>query len=171
MEMRTLSIMETFPIALDVARERREDAVLSWADIDISPSDQLFTLSASFAFRSPSEPPVWLLVMMRATAVGVETLCDEGQYQVGEPQPVGEPIDPLRLPFDTRQALEIVMENGGGQFVAQHPDIVWPLSISLRYRDFYYSRGDLVWMGQFGDLASRATEYIYIDALTGELVD
>ncbi|MEW6569331.1 MAG: hypothetical protein AB1449_14450 [Chloroflexota bacterium] len=170
-EMRVLSIKETFPIAVTAAREWREDAVLNWADMSFRPVTHASGLTGWFVFRSPSEPRVWLLVTVRESGKGLEVGSEGGIYEVPEPKPVGESIDPLQLPFDSAEALEIIMQNGGQEFVARHPGIVWPLRLSLRYSDLYYSRGDLRWVGLLLDLSTLDDQDIAIDALTGRLVD
>lgn len=167
--MRVLSIRETYPLALDVARTWRSDAVLNWADLTFQPATHTSRLDAAFAFRSPSAPQVWLLVIVRESGKGFEVRSQGGVYEVDEPKPVGAHIDPLELPLDSTEALAVIMRNGGQQFVAEHPGIAWPLSLSLRHRDFFNSRGDLVWLGLLGDLSTWQTEDIAIDAWTAKL--
>ncbi|MEW6569476.1 MAG: hypothetical protein AB1449_15185 [Chloroflexota bacterium] len=170
-EMRVLSIKETFPLALNAARGWRTDAVLNWADMTFQPVTLNSRLDGAFAFRSPSEPHLWFLVTVRESGKGLEVRSQGGVYEVPEPEPIGESIDPLQLPLDSAEALEIIMRNGGQEFVARHPGIVWPLTVSLRYSDFFHSRGDLRWVGLLLDLSTLEDQDIAIDALTGRLVD
>jgi len=167
-ELRVLSIRDTFPIALELARGWCEDAVLNSAEMPFGPVDQVSDLTGYFAFRSPSRPRAWLTVYVtETTGGGTVSAREEGDYEGEEPPPLGDAIDPLQLPIDSAEALELVMQNGGRDYLGEHQGVAWPVYLGLRYRDLYQSQGGLIWIALFGDRRGN----ISIDARSGELVD
>ena len=169
MEMRIMSVKETFPTALAAAREWRPDAILEDADIWFRRQTDPRELRIGYGFRSPGEPRAWLNVWVIERGDGLDVVLQEGEFELPEPKPIGQPVDPMSLPLDSPEVLRIMLDNGGREFIAQHLYIHWPMSIILRYRDLYYSRGDLLWVGLFFEMLTGDDLDIAINAVTGEL--
>ncbi len=169
MDMQVLSVKQHYPEALSVAREWRSDAQLDGVIARFRPATETGKLTIAYGFRSPSDPSGGFLIWVKLEESGLEIVTDDFAYPPDKP--VGEPIDPLQLPLDSAEALSIIMQNGGAEFIAQHGMIPWPLGLHLEYRQSYSSEGPLVWTGSFGDRATLDSAYIRIDAYTGELVD
>jgi len=158
MGMRVLSVRELYPDALEAARQWRGDAVLSYATASFRPSESPGGLTAGLGFRSASEPGIYLLVWFRESS---------GDTQME----VHEAIDPLQLPFDTAQALEMALQAGGAEFLSEHPTINWPQSLTLEYEDLFYSQGSVLWIVRLLERGTLEHAEVAIDALTGEVVE
>jgi len=168
-EMRALFVQEHYPRALEVAREWRNDVILEDADVWFRPVEQEGKLRASYSFRSPAEPEVWLLVWVYEDPGGGERIeQEEGIFETD--RPVGDPIDPLQLPFDSVQALDIILRYGGEKFLAEHKHQAWPLSLHLERR-LPRGQGPIVWRGSFMDVCALVSEHIRIDAFTAKPVE
>jgi len=167
--MRVLSVRELYPDALEAARQWRGDAVLSYATASFRPSESPGGLTAGLGFRSASEPGIYLLVWFRESSGDTQMEVHEGSNPPD--RPVGEAIDPLQLPFDTAQALEMALQAGGAEFLSEHPTINWPQSLTLEYEDLFYSQGSVLWIVRLLERGTLEHAEVAIDALTGEVVE
>jgi hypothetical protein len=169
MDLRVLSIKEYYPQALAVAREWRGDAILNGARLPFRPTEDPGDLGLSYYFHSPGPPAKWLTVRIKDQEPGLVVETEDGAMFPG--QPLGDPVDPLQLPLDSPEALSIILQNGGAEFLARHNNPVSPIGLHLEYRKTWYSEGPLVWAVSFVDRVSHESETIRIDAHTGELVE
>ena len=169
MDLRVLSVKEHYPQALAVAREWRSDAMLNLAIAYFHAADEPRDLSISYFFNSAGPPPIWLTVRLKQLETGLVVQIEDGELFPG--QPVGDPVDPLQLPLDSPEALSIILQNGGANFLARHNNPFSPIGLHLEYRKRWYSEGPLVWSAGFADQVSRESLVIRIDAHTGEPVE
>jgi hypothetical protein len=169
MDLRVLSVKEHYPQALAVAREWRSDAMLNLAIARFRPAEGPKELSISYFFNSAGPPAKWLTVRVKEQGAGLVVETEEGELFPG--QPLGDPVDPLELPLDSPEALSIILQNGGANFLARHNNPFSPIGLHLEYRRTWYSEGPLVWSANFADQVTRENVVIRIDAHTGEPVE
>jgi hypothetical protein len=169
MEMRVLSLQGLYPEALEAARGWRTDAILEEATAAFRPTESPGGLTAGYGFRSPSEPAIYLLVWFREASGAIETETREGSNPPDKP--VGHPIDPSELPLDSAQVLEEAMHAGGAEFLAEHPNIQWPQTLTLEYEDLFYSQGPVLWIVRLFDRSTLEVSEVTIDASTGGIVE
>ena len=169
MDLRVLSVKEHYPQALAVAREWRGDAILNGARLPFRPTEGPGDLGLSYYFHSPGPPAKWLTVRIKEQEPGLVVETEDGVMFPG--QPLGDPVDPFQLPLDSPEALSIILQSGGAEFLARHNNPVSPIGLHLEYRKTWYSEGPLVWAVSFVDQVSRESETIRIDAHTGEPVE
>jgi len=169
MDLRVLSIKEHYPQALAVAREWSGDAILNGARLPFRPTEGPGDLGLSYYFHSPGPPAKWLTVRIKVQEPGLVVETEDGVMFPG--QPLGDPVDPFQLPLDSPEALSIILQSGGAEFLARHNNPVSPIGLHLEYRKTWYSEGPLVWAVSFVDQVSRESETIRIDAHTGEPVE
>ena len=169
MDMQVLSVKDHYPQALAVAREWRSDAIMEDAVARFRASQQPGKLTISYGFRSPSDPVAGFLVWVKQEQSGLEITSEEFEFPAD--RPVRDPVDPLQLALDSPEALSIILQNGGGEFIAEHSLLPWPLGLHLEYRRPWQPESTLVWRGAFSDRATLDSEHIEIDVNSGELVD
>jgi len=169
MDLRVLSVKEHYPQALAVAREWRGDAILNGARLPFHLTEDPGDLGLSYYFHSPGPPAKWLTVRIKEQEPGLVVETEDGVMFPG--QPLGDPVDPFQLPLDSPEALSIILQSGGAEFLARHNNPVSPIGLHLEYRKTWYSEGPLVWAVSFVDQVSRESETIRIDAHTGEPVE
>jgi hypothetical protein len=169
MDLRVLSIKEHYPQALAVAQEWSGDAILNGARLTFRPPEDPGDLGLSYYFHSPGPPAKWLTVRIKEQEPGLVVETEDGVMFPG--QPLGDPVDPLQLPLDSPEALSIILQSGGAEFLARHNNPVSPIGLHLEYRKTWYSEGPLVWAVSFVDRVSRESETIRIDAHTGKPVE
>jgi hypothetical protein len=167
-KMHVLSVASNYSRSVEIAEAWHSDAILTNVEAWFKPEDSPEKLSVSYTFRSTSNPSTWLIVWVYSEDGVISIRSEDGEYPTT--RPLGEPIKLLELPLDSSAALELIMENGGNDFISRHPQILWPLSMSLRYEELFQAQGPLVWIGNFLEFSTRDSINIAIDAYTGELL-
>jgi len=169
MEISVLSMKELYPQALSIAREWNPNAFLSRASFSIQGSFSTIRPRATFTFWGSSTTSNYgLNVYIRGASPDCEIDTDEAELP--PERPLAEPIDPDELPFDSGDALELILNNGAGDFLRAHPYQPWPPDLILERSGSYFSEGPLRWRAYFTGEDIHDTEYFMIDAYTGEFL-
>ena len=168
MEPKIPSLKEYYPQALAEAIKWRQDAYMVDASINIRPSRIL----GSFAFDSESDPEVGFLFHIEGS--------DEG-FQV-EPKELDAPgrwviqpaIEPDEWALDSLDVARIAYENGGREFLKEHPEVNTVLLHLMRVSGSASDRtglnqGNVIWVATFYRLRKVSID-IYIDPITGEVL-
>jgi hypothetical protein len=168
-EISVLSMKELYPQALSIARDWHPDAFLSRASFSIQGFSSTDHPRASFTFWGPSTIVNYgLNVYIRELSQGLEIDTDEGEFP--PERPLAEAIDPDELPFDSLDALELILTNGGREFLRAHPSQPWPPDLILERSGSYLSAGPLRWRAFFKGVDIYETKHFMIDAYTGEFL-
>jgi hypothetical protein len=167
-EARVLSLKEIYPSAVDAAVKWQPDAYLHRASLSFWPRNPS-KASAGITFRSAGHPEEFLNVYIKGMELpqSLEITSERGEFPV--PRPEGAPINPSALGLDSVDALKVILEHGGADFIARNQPAS-AQSLILEYQDAFNSKGPLVWRAAFLDLGGLAQLKILIDAHTGELL-
>jgi hypothetical protein len=169
MEISVLSMKELYPRALSIARDWHSDAFLFWASFSIQGVSSTDHPRAAFTFLGPSaKVNNGLNVYIRGASP--DSAIDTDEFEFPPERPLAEPIDPEELPFDSGDALELILSSGAAEFLRAHPNQPWPPDLILERSGSCFSEGPLRWRAYFTGEDIHDTEYFMIDAYTGEFL-
>jgi len=168
MEPKFPSVKEFYPQALAEARKWRSDAYMVYASIHIRRSSVL----GSFAFDSESNPEVGFLYRIREVDDGFQT--ETKEVDASGRMKSDPTIEPDEWELDSLEAARIAYENGGREFLKEHPEIDTVHLHLTRVGGAASDRTGLamnrvVWIVKFYRL-SVVYFNIYLDPLTGEVL-
>lgn len=166
-DVSVLSLKELYPEAIEVAQGWLGDAYLVYADVTILPIEDAETLRASYSFRSQQADQSWLNVYIRMKASGIEVRSEDGVFGIS--RPAEGPID-LDKVLDSTEALEIIQEEGGGDFYLENSGLTWPQDLYLEHQDRTNFSGALVWRGSYMNPVTHDRLSVVIDAKSGDLL-
>ena len=168
-ELNTLNFSPLYELALSNAQGWQSDAYLVQARLPIWAGDKPDSVSSSFGFRSSSDRAKWLIVRINpkgSEASEVELF--EGVYE--SERPAASSYENLNDILTSSEALSIISNNGGAQFVHEHGDAV-DSYLLLKYSQDYYETLPLEWVGHFHLLGQTPGLVIKVNAHNGELID
>jgi hypothetical protein len=150
---------EAYSMAQQEAQAWQDDAQLvgataSWNSVQ---ADQLLRQNASwgFTFLSPQARQVRIVSVGQESAQGVQTI---------NATPRTLALDPASWQVDSPQALTLFLDNGGREFLAQHP----AATVTLRLgREQGAERS--AWLAFGLDSSDRSSMTLQVDATTGEV--
>lgn len=168
MEPKIPSVKEFYPQALTEARKWRPDAHMVFAAIHIRNSRVL----GSFAFDSESDPEVGFLFYIEGSDEGFQT--ETKEVDASGRIKANPAIEPDEWELDSLEAARIAYENGGREFLKEHPEVdtvhlhLTRVGGSASKRTGV-SMNRVVWIVKFYRL--RVVYFdIYLDPLTGEVL-
>lgn len=147
-ELRTLEFEPLYLEAISKAQEWRSDAYLHGANLPVGTDQEGPEFFALFGFYSVEDRDRWLLVTIQSTNTGGLVIESEAkEFELPRPEP--NPLINIDEIISSQDALDIMQEEGAGDFVADHG--FSPLStLALEYSQPYQEQGPIIWRGTIG---------------------
>ncbi|MCH8094648.1 MAG: hypothetical protein IH953_08645 [Chloroflexi bacterium] len=169
-DVRVPSAHEYYEEALEAAREWRPDAYLSLSDLSFKLEADPNPWKLRYRANSPTTETVYLRIEVIEGQEGLSII----EYECSDPPCDSQPLfDPMSVPIDSREAVDLALEAGGRAFLLEREEAEYLLAAWMAPR----TPTDAVWIVSFPDFTSppgsgeaRAL-MLAVDPVTGEVRD
>lgn len=167
-----LPLQETYQQAENIAQNWHSDAQLQSVEFNVEFSASPERIDCSYMFLS-STSRKFLLVFVKADESGYHLETAEDTWPAD--RPIGEPISIEEINLESKEALQIILDNGGNTFFERYhiqnkgglPDL---FNLRLERLDEYKGEGQVIWTSGFSIDSPHAQLYMSIEDTTGELL-
>ena len=167
LDIRSMSIQDVYPLALEKALEWNNDVYLVHVRFKFQLRSDTKPLESIYTFQTRNDPTIWINIFIKESNSGYQIETNSGDFNV--PRPQGFEIVPDNLPFDEYDAFQLALDYGGKDFFERSDTPDWPLLLQLRENNPWGS-GQLIWSADLSDI-NLGNMHIFIDSETGEWLE
>lgn len=167
-----LPLQETYHQAESIAKDWQADAQLQSVEFDIEFSASPERIDCSYAFLSATSHK-FLLVFVKADETGYHLETVEDAWLADGP--IGEPIVVEEINLESKEALQVILDNGGNTFFERYHiqnkgGLLDLFNLKLERLDEYNGEGQIIWTSGFSIDSPHAQLYMSIEDATGDLL-
>ena len=156
-----------YPLALEQAKIWDLNASLKSADFPFWPNSSRQDPFGLFTFHSSTKPKATFFIKISETETGY--LFEEEQRSNNQDQQLSVNTIPISEILDSRDALDLILEQGGSEFIQSNPGMSWPTILILEHQDRDPTK-PFIWRVTFINKQNMNQSTYVLDAKTGERI-
>lgn len=164
-EMVISSFNSLYPLALEKARMWDSNASLKTADFPFWLKTSNKDAFCLFSFQSSNIPEETFFVKITETQTGF--IFKVEQRSNNQNQQLVEDTIQINEIIDSRVALDLILEQGGSEFIQSNPGMSWPTILILEHQD-RDPANPFIWRVTFINKQEMTQATYTFDAMTGE---